>query len=130
MSGVPTNLVNLERVRLALGTRVLLDGVSLGLAAGDRIGVVGRNGGGKSTLLRVLARVQPVDDGRVTHTGTLRVGVLAQDDMLDPSATVRQCVVGDRADHEWAGDARVRDVVKRAHGPVHGARVGDLPRLA
>src|SRR3954452_18604339 len=99
----PVNLINLERVHKAHGTTVLLDGVSLGVAAGERIGVVGRNGGGKSTLLRVLARQQPVDDGRVTHTGTLRVGVLEQDDLLDPSATVRQCVVGDRPDHVWAG---------------------------
>jgi ATPase subunit of ABC transporter with duplicated ATPase domains len=122
----PVNLVNLERARLALGTRVLLDGVSLGVAAGDRIGVVGRNGGGKSTLLRVLARLQPVDDGRVTHTGTLRVGVLEQTDRLDPSATVRQCVVGDRPDHEWAGDARVRDVVTGLLGGLDAPDVGGL----
>jgi ATPase subunit of ABC transporter with duplicated ATPase domains len=126
---VPTNLVNLERVRLALGTRVLLDGVSLGIAAGERIGVVGRNGGGKSTLLRVLARQQPVDDGRVTHTGTLRVRVLEQTDLLDPSATVRQCVVGNRADHEWAGDARVRDVVTGLLGGLHAPDVGGLDAL-
>jgi ATPase subunit of ABC transporter with duplicated ATPase domains len=123
---MPTNLVNLERVRLALGTRVLLDGVSLGIAAGDRIGVVGRNGGGKSTLLRVLARLQQVDDGRVTHTGTLRVGVVEQDDSLDPTATVRQCVVGDRPDHEWAGDARVRDVVTGLLGGLEAPDVGGL----
>ena len=123
---MPTNLVNLERVRLALGTRVLLDGVSLGIAAGDRIGVVGRNGGGKSTLLRVLARLQSVDDGRVTHTGTLRVGVLEQTDALVPTATVRQCVVGDRPDHEWAGDARVRDVVTGLLGGLDAPDVGGL----
>ena len=126
---MPTNLVNLEQVRLALGTRVLLDGVSLGVAAGERIGVVGRNGGGKSTLLRVLAREQPVDDGRVTHTGTLRVGVLAQTDLLDPGATVRQAVVGDRADHVWAGDARVRDVVTGLLGGLHAPDVGGLDAL-
>jgi ABC transport system ATP-binding/permease protein len=129
LSAVPTNLVNIERVRLALGTRVLLDGVSLGIAAGDRIGVVGRNGGGKSTLLRVLARLQPVDDGRVTHTGTLRVGVLEQTDALDPTATVRQSVVGDRPDHEWAGDARVRDVVTGLLGGVDAPDVGGLDAL-
>jgi ATP-binding cassette subfamily F protein uup len=126
---MPTNLVNLERVRLALGTHVLLDGVSLGIAAGDRIGVVGRNGGGKSTLLRVLARLQPVDDGRATHTGTLRVGVLEQADALDPKATVRQCVVGDRPDHEWAGDARVRDVVTGLLGGLDAPDVGGLDAL-
>ena len=76
------NLVNLEDVRLAYGTRVLLDGVSLGVGDGDRIGVVGRNGGGKTTLLEVLARTRTPDAGRVTHTGGLRVGCLSQDDRL------------------------------------------------
>ena len=66
MASVQT-LVGMERARLALGTRVLLDSVSTGVAAGERVGVVGRNGSGKSTLLRVLAGVQEVDDGRVTH---------------------------------------------------------------
>src|SRR3954467_12030674 len=122
----PVNLVNVERVSKAHGTTIVLDDVSLGIAAGERIGVVGRNGGGKSTLLRVLARQQSVDDGRVTHTGTLRVGLLEQDDLLDPAATVRQCVVGDRPDHEWAGDARVRDVVTGLLGGLHAPDVGGL----
>jgi ATPase subunit of ABC transporter with duplicated ATPase domains len=122
----PVNLVNLERARLAFGTRVLLDDISLGLAAGDRIGVVGRNGGGKSTLLRVLAGRQDVDSGRVTHTGSLSVAVLGQDDELDPTATVRRSVVGDRADHEWAGEARVRDVVSGLLGGLDAAGVGGL----
>ncbi len=121
-----TNLVNLERARLALGTRVLLDGVSLGVAAGARIGVVGRNGGGKSTLLRVLAGHQPVDDGRATHVGGLTVGMLVQDDVLDATDTVRQCVVGQRSDHEWAGDARVRDVVVGLLGGLDARDVGGL----
>ena len=72
----PRNLVNLETVTKAYGTTVLLDGVSLGVAEGDRVGVVGRNGGGKSTLLRSLTRREPADAGRVTHTGGLRVGAL------------------------------------------------------
>ena len=67
------NLVNLENVRKAHGTTVVLDDVSLGVADGERIGVVGRNGSGKSTLLRVLADVERVDTGRVTHTGGLTV---------------------------------------------------------
>ena len=123
------NLVNLERARLALGTRTLLDGVSLGVAAGERIGVVGRNGGGKSTLLRVLAGLQAVDDGRATQVGGLTVGMLAQDDTLDPAATVRHCVVGDRADHEWAGDARARDVVVGLLGGLDARDVGGLDAL-
>ena len=68
------NLVNLENVRKAHGTTVVLDDVSLGVADGERIGVVGRNGSGKSTLLRVLADAERVDAGRVTHTGGLTVG--------------------------------------------------------
>ncbi len=119
-------LVGLERVRLALGTRVLLDGVTTGVAAGERVGVVGRNGSGKSTLLAVLATLQPVDDGRVTHVGGLTVGLLSQDDTLDPRATVRSSVVGDRAEHEWAGDARVRDVVTGLLGGVDAPDVGGL----
>jgi ABC transport system ATP-binding/permease protein len=105
------NLVNLESVTLAYGTRQILHEVSLGVAAGERIGVVGRNGGGKSTLLQVLARDVAPDSGRVTHAGGLRVGRLGQHDDLDPDETVRAAVVGDRPEHEWAGDARVRDVL-------------------
>jgi ATPase subunit of ABC transporter with duplicated ATPase domains len=122
-------LVGMERVRLALGTRVLLDGVSTGVAAGERVGVVGRNGSGKSTLLRVLAGVQEVDDGRVTHVGGLSVGMLSQDDTLDPDATVRASVVGARAEHVWAGDARVRDVVTGLLGGLDAPDVGGLDAL-
>ncbi|HET8617001.1 MAG TPA: ABC-F family ATP-binding cassette domain-containing protein [Actinomycetales bacterium] len=122
-------LVGMERARLALGTRVLLDGVSTGVAAGERVGVVGRNGGGKSTLLRVLAGVQPVDDGRVVQVGGLTFGLLHQDDTLDESASVRSSVVGERAEHEWAGDARVRDVVSGLLGGLDAPDVGGLDAL-
>ncbi|HSI94080.1 MAG TPA: ABC-F family ATP-binding cassette domain-containing protein [Jiangellaceae bacterium] len=105
------NLVNLESVTLAYGTHQVLRDVSLGVARGDRIGVVGRNGGGKTTLLNVLARDVPPDAGRATHTSGLRVGRLAQQDDLDPGLTVRAAVVGDRPEHTWAGDARIRDVL-------------------
>jgi len=105
------SLVNAERIGKTHGTTVVLDGVSLGIADGDRIGVVGRNGGGKSTLLRALARAEPVDTGRVTHVSDLEVGLLGQRDDLDPTATVLHTVVGSAAEHEWAGDARVRDVL-------------------
>src|SRR3954467_2594835 len=86
------NLVNLENVRKAHGTTVVLDDVSLGVADGERIGVVGRNGSGKSTLLRVLAGDESVDTGRVTHTGGLTVGRLAQRDQLPDGASVSDAV--------------------------------------
>ncbi|OII65745.1 MULTISPECIES: ABC-F family ATP-binding cassette domain-containing protein [unclassified Streptomyces] len=115
------NLVNVEAVSKVYGTRALLDGVSLGVSEGDRIGVVGRNGDGKTTLIRVLAKLEEADGGRVTHSGDLRLGVLTQHDSLDPEATVRHEVIGDLADHEWAGNAKIRDVLTGLFGGL------DLP---
>jgi len=107
----PVTYVALENVGKALGTRTLLSEVSLGVTEGARIGVVGRNGGGKTTLIRVLTGLETVDTGRVVRFGSLTIGVLAQGDDLDDAATLRDVVVGDRAEHEWLGDARVRDVL-------------------
>ncbi|GAA3539400.1 ABC-F family ATP-binding cassette domain-containing protein [Streptomyces osmaniensis] len=115
------NLVNVENVSKVYGTRALLDGVSLGVSEGDRIGVVGRNGDGKTTLIRMLAKVEEADTGRVTHSGGLRLGVLTQHDSLDSTATVRHEVIRDMADHEWAGNAKVRDVLTGLFGGL------DLP---
>jgi len=124
---VAVNLVNLENVRKAHGTTVVLDDVSLGVADGERIGVVGRNGSGKSTLLRVLAGIEAVDAGRVTQTGDLSVGRLAQRDDLDDNATVLTAVTGDRAEHEWAGDARIRTVLDGLVRDLSGeAEIGRL----
>ena len=114
------NLVNLEQVTKSFGTRTLLDAVSLGIDERSRIGVVGRNGGGKSTLVRILAQVEPVDSGRVTHTGGLEVALLSQNAPLPKGATVRSVVVGDREEHEWAADAELR-------GIVEGLGLLDLP---
>ncbi|MDQ1710692.1 MAG: transport system ATP-binding/permease protein [Frankiaceae bacterium] len=105
------NLVNVEAVGKTYGTTTVLDDVSLGIAADERIGVVGRNGGGKTTLLRLLMRAEPPDTGRVTHSSGLRVGWLPQAVDLPATATVRDVVIGDAAEHEWAGDARVRAVL-------------------
>ena len=120
------NLVSVERASLALGTAQVLDEVSLGLLGGDRIGVVGRNGGGKTTLLRVLAGQREVDSGRVTRAGGATVGVLAQEDVLDATHTVRQAVLGDLPEHVWAGDPRIRDVLTGLLGGVDAGAVGGL----
>ncbi|HEY6279383.1 MAG TPA: ABC-F family ATP-binding cassette domain-containing protein [Streptosporangiaceae bacterium] len=103
------NLVSLEKVAKAYGQRTLLDGVSAGVAAGDRIGVVGRNGAGKSTLLAMLAGTGQPDNGRVTRARDLRIGHLPQQDRL--SGTVGDLVTGGRPEHVWAGDARTRSAV-------------------
>ena len=105
------NLVNLESVTVAHGTRLLLDEVSLGVSEGDRIGIVGRNGGGKTTLLKTLVKAEQPHSGRVTHTSGLRVGVLTQDVRVDVRLTAHQAILGATAEHTWAGDARVREVL-------------------
>jgi len=110
----PLNLVNLERVHKAHGTTVILDDVSLGVAAGERIGVVGRNGGGKSTLLSMLTGTDEPDSGRVTRRGDLAMGVLDQSGTLPAGTTVRDVVLPPSmfaAEHEWAGDPAVRSVL-------------------
>ena len=104
------NLVNLEAVSKSFGTTTVLDGVSLGLESRDRVGVVGRNGGGKSTLLRLITGVETPDSGRVTRTGGTRIAVVDQVADLG-SGTVRDAVLGDAAEHEWAGESQIRDVL-------------------
>ncbi len=104
------HLVGAERIRFEVPNRVILDDLSIGLETGDRIGVVGRNGEGKSTLLRIIAGDLEPDDGRVTRRTGVTIGVLDQRDALS-GATVRLAVLGDRAEHDWAGDRRIRDVI-------------------
>jgi ATP-binding cassette subfamily F protein uup len=119
----PRNLVNLAGVDKGYGSRSVLRGVTLGVAAGERIGVVGRNGDGKSTLLRLLAGAEAPDAGEATRTRGVTLALLGQQDELDPALTVREQLVGGRADHEWAGDAAFRAVLD---GLLGGVRVGRL----
>ncbi len=112
MSSPGTNLLNLERVSKAYGVRPLLTDVSLGVAAGERIGVVGRNGDGKTTLLNVMTGAAEPDSGRVSRQRGLLVGYLRQTDELVDTHTVREAVLAGRSDHEWAADAGTREVVE------------------
>ena len=129
------HLLGSQSLHVALPDRVLLDDVTVGIDEGDRIGVVGRNGDGKSTLLRLLARAQEPDEGRVTVRGGVRVGVLTQQDEATVGASVRDRVVGDRPEYEWASDARIRDVLAGLLGgidldaPLTGLSGGQLRRV-
>jgi len=105
------HLLGAEAVHLEYPTQVVFGSITLGINDGARIGIVGRNGDGKSSLLRLLTGQQEPDSGRVTRRSGLRVGALSQADTLDPDHTVGWTLVGDAAEHQWAGDARVRDVV-------------------
>ena len=105
------HLLGAEAVHLEYPTQVVFESMTVGVSDGDRIGIVGRNGDGKSSLLGLLTgRVRP-DAGRVTQRSGLRVGALSQADILDSNDTVGWTLVGDRPDHEWAGNPRIRDVV-------------------
>jgi ABC transport system ATP-binding/permease protein len=105
------HLLGAEAVHLEYPTQVVFESVTLGVNDGARIGIVGRNGDGKSSLLRLLTGELRPDSGRVTQRSGLRVVALSQADTLDPNHTVGWTLVGDQPDHHWAGDARIRDVV-------------------
>ncbi|OJZ67897.1 ABC transporter ATP-binding protein [Mycobacterium paraffinicum] len=105
------HLLGAEAIRLEYPTQLVFDSVTLGVNDGARIGIVGRNGDGKSSLLRLLTGELRPDSGRVTRRSGLRVGALSQADTLDPAHTVGWTLVGEAAEHQWAGNARVRDVV-------------------
>ncbi len=137
------NLINLKDVEKGYGSRSILHEITLGISAGERIGVVGRNGDGKSTLLRLIAGIEPPDAGVLTRTGDVDVALLAQRDDLDAERTIRELLVGARADHEWAGDAAFRDVLDGLLGgvslemfangidtPVAGLSGGERRRIA
>ncbi len=106
------NLLNLERVSKAYGVRPLLTDVSLGISVGERVGIVGRNGDGKTTLLEVMTGLEPPDSGRVSQSRGLLIGYLHQGDELVDSHSVREAVLGGRSDHEWAADPQLREIVE------------------
>ena len=112
------HLLGANNLTLEYPTRLVLNSVSVALSDGDRVGVVGRNGHGKSTLLKILAgRLEP-DSGDVVARNGLRIGYVDQSDLHTDSHTVREAVVGNRPDHEWAGDATIRDVLAGTLGDV------------
>ena len=120
-------LLGCEKVFVEYPSKQVLSGISLGVDAGARIGIVGRNGDGKSTLLALLAGEIEPDEGRVIRTRTVTVGLLSQTDALDDDASVREAVLGDAPEHEWAGVARVRDILDGLLADVDfDARVGTL----
>jgi ATP-binding cassette subfamily F protein uup len=113
------HLLGGERLHLEFPTRVVFDEVTVGLADGDRIGIVGRNGDGKSSLMKMLAGELTPHSGRVTRRGGVHVGVLTQRDAFGDATTVGGAIVGDTLEHVWAGDPRIRDVI--------AGLVADLP---
>ncbi|MFM9379041.1 ABC-F family ATP-binding cassette domain-containing protein, partial [Gordonia sp. VNK21] len=121
------HLLGAENLHLEYPTRVVFDSVTLGVNEGDRIGIVGRNGDGKSSLLGMLAGTVEPDGGRVTRRGGVRMGVLDQSDTLRDDETVGHAVVGDADEHEWAGDPRIRAVIGGLVPDLDwAARVGTL----
>jgi ABC transport system ATP-binding/permease protein len=128
-------LLGCESVHLEFPTKKVFDSVSLGINEGDRIGIVGGNGDGKSTLLSLLAGDLGPDDGRVIRRGGTTIGVLAQTDTLDPAASVAHAVVGDVPEHTWASDARIRGILGGLvadidwHGPVGELSGGQRRRV-
>ena len=111
-------LLGCEKVVVEFPSKRVLDGVSLGVNAGDRIGIVGRNGDGKSTLLALLAGQLEPDEGRVICTNGVSVGLLGQRDFLDDGDTVHHAIVGDLPEYEWAADARIRSIIDGIAGDI------------
>jgi ATPase subunit of ABC transporter with duplicated ATPase domains len=121
------HLLGAEALHLEFPTKVVFDSVTLGLNEGDRVGIVGRNGDGKSSLLAMLAGRLLPNSGRVTVRGGVTVGVLGQADALDDTLTVEGAVVGDTPEHVWAGDARARDIIRGLLADIPwDAQVGTL----
>ena len=130
------HLLGGENLSVSFATRTVLDGVSVGLEEGDRIGIVGRNGDGKSTLMRLLAGRQTADSGRVTVRGGVQVSYLDQTDVLDGDHTVGFAIVGEAADHEWASNPKIREIMGALvgevdwHANIHTLSGGQKRRVA
>ncbi|WP_062380526.1 ABC-F family ATP-binding cassette domain-containing protein [Demequina pelophila] len=121
------HLLGAEALHLDFGTGTVLGSISVGLDDGDRIGIVGANGAGKSSLMKILAGRLTPHDGRVTIARGTRIGVLDQSDHVDTALTVAQAIVGDLDEHEWAADPRIRDIMSGLVPDLPAeAIVGDL----
>ena len=124
---MPTYDIGLEHVSLAFSTKTIFTDVTQGVFEGDRIGIVGKNGDGKSTLLHLFRGTQEPDSGRVTKRGGLTFGMLDQRDPLDDNATIREAALEGRADYEWASDNTSREIVEALLGGMSlDAKVGSL----
>ena len=104
------HLLGAEKVSLSFATTRVFENLTIGVQDGDRIGIVGRNGDGKSTLIKLFARTQEPDSGQITKRGDIRVGLLDQFDQFAPTETISEVVVGDTPEHEWAGNSKIRDI--------------------
>lgn len=104
------HLLGVENLRIIVGSRTLLDGVTVGIEDGTRVGVLGPNGAGKSTFLQALSGQREIDGGRITRAADTRVAILNQSDNFPPGISVRQAVHGDVAEHVWASNPAVRDI--------------------
>ncbi|MFU0559632.1 ABC-F family ATP-binding cassette domain-containing protein [Gardnerella pickettii] len=124
---MPTYDLGLEHVSLEFATKTIFKDVTQGVFEGDRIGIVGKNGDGKSTLLKLLQGAISPDSGRVTRRNGLTLGILSQRDPLDDNATVRQAALENRQDYEWAADSKQREIVESLLGGINlEAKVGTL----
>lgn len=130
------HLLGAEHIHLEYPTKVVFDDVTIGINSGQRIGIVGRNGDGKSTFLRIISGQLTPDAGKVTVRSGTTIGMLSQRDLLEADHTVGQAIVGDLAEHEWAGNARIRDVIQGLasdlnwHDPVSALSGGQRRRVA
>lgn len=104
------HLLGVENLRIVVGSRTLLDSVTVGIEDGTRVGVLGPNGAGKSTFLQALSGQREIDGGRITRAADTRVAILNQSDNFPPGISVRQAVHGDAAEHVWASNPAVRDI--------------------